>query len=174
MTKRMTPKKPKKKKGKAKSSAIKLKPGYKLEPPKIVTTVTKPGGVNIPKRSLANLRPIQKGEVRNRVGNYQKKIPDLRQLIADIVTPEDWEKLIRIIKRKAQSSPKYLEILLDRSYGRAVQTVVNETVPTINITHELISMPDAIQANDETVGRRIEEVNRISPDLSQSDEDDDK
>jgi hypothetical protein len=89
--------------------------------------------------SLKNLKPIKKGEIRNTKGNPGKRtLPDLKSLIAEMVTDDDWRKLVAIIHKKAKTNPTWTNLLMDRAYGKPVAFIEATQTPIINVTHTVI------------------------------------
>lgn len=81
-------------------------------------------------KSLKNLIPAKKGEVRNPNG-APKKLPEIDALMA-IVMGEDKdgitaaEAILKALRSKAAKGDiRAAEVLLDRAYGKAKQTLEN-------------------------------------------------
>lgn len=96
-----------------------------------------------------NLRPAQKGEVRNPKGR-PKKLPALDTLIAEIMGEEKEgisaaDAILRKLRQMAtQGNLRAAEILLDRAYGKAKQQVEHSGAngSPIEIRRVVINLPD--------------------------------
>lgn len=94
--------------------------------------------------SLKNLKPIKKGEVRNPKGR-KAVLPELEKIIAEALsqTKEGLtaaEAILQsLIERAVNGDNKAAEILLDRAYGKAKQTVDMQTDNGFKIVMETIS-----------------------------------
>lgn len=79
-------------------------------------------------RSLQNLKPPKKGEVRNPKG-AKKKLPELDSLLADVLGEqkdgiEAAKAILMALRAKAtKGDVRAAEVLLDRAYGKAKQSV---------------------------------------------------
>jgi hypothetical protein len=77
---------------------------------------------------IKNLRHFKKGEVANPTGR-PKKLPDLQVLLADVLGKESKgktaaEAILDALKEKAaKGDVRAAEILLDRAWGKAKQSV---------------------------------------------------
>lgn len=68
--------------------------------------------------SLANLKPIQKGEARNLTGNAGRK-KGLDRLFKECVTPEEWKAIIaKGVKQALEGDNKAREFLFNYAYGK--------------------------------------------------------
>jgi hypothetical protein len=98
-----------------------------------------------------NLRPAQKGEVRNPTGR-PKKLPALDTLLAEIMGEEKEgisaaDAILRKLRQMAtQGNLRAAEILLDRAYGKAKQPDAKAESVTVNISN--YTPPKALSAGD--------------------------
>lgn len=80
------------------------------------------------KRNLAGLKPFKKGQTGNPKGR-PRKLPELDKLLADVLGDEKEgvtaaESILKMLRMKAaRGDIRAAEILLDRAYGKAKQTV---------------------------------------------------
>ena len=83
-------------------------------------------------KSLKNLKPAKKGEVRNPKG-AKPKIPALDDLLAKVLGDEQngltaAEAILKALRGKAiKGDIRAAEVLLDRAYGKAKQPVDHTT-----------------------------------------------
>jgi hypothetical protein len=69
-------------------------------------------------RSLANLKPIQKGEVRNTTGIAGRK-KGLERLIKEALTLQDLKDIVTNVAKEAkEGNIKAAEFIFDRLYGK--------------------------------------------------------
>ena len=79
-------------------------------------------------KSLKNLIPAKKGEVRNPNG-APKKLPEIDKLLADVLGEEKdgltaAEAILKALRAKASKGDiRAAEVLLDRAYGKAKQSI---------------------------------------------------
>ena len=82
------------------------------------------------KPTLENLKPFKKGESGNPNGR-PKKLPELDKLLADVLGEEKdgitaGEVILKALRAKAaKGDVRAAEVLLDRAYGKAKQTIDN-------------------------------------------------
>jgi hypothetical protein len=80
------------------------------------------------KPTLENLKPFKKGESGNPNGR-PKKLPELDKLLADVLGEEKdgitaGEAILKALRAKASKGDvRAAEVLLDRAYGKAKQTM---------------------------------------------------
>lgn len=92
-------------------------------------------------KSLKNLIPAKKGEVRNPNG-APKKLPELDKLLADVLGEEKdgltaAEAILKALRAKASKGDiRAAEVLLDRAYGKAKQTM--ETQMSVKGVDEIV------------------------------------
>lgn len=68
--------------------------------------------------SLSNLKPIQKGEVRNTSGNAGRK-KGLDRLFKECVKPEEWKAIIaKGVEQAMEGDNKAREFLFNYAYGK--------------------------------------------------------
>jgi hypothetical protein len=78
--------------------------------------------------TLENLKPFKKGESGNPNGR-PKKLPELDKLLADVLGEEKdgitaGEAILKALRAKASKGDvRAAEVLLDRAYGKAKQTM---------------------------------------------------
>lgn len=105
--------------------------------------------MNIHPNSLKNLKPAQKGEIRNPKGSpgRKRKLPSLEYILADVLGKENKEgitqaqAIIQALATKARRGDvKAADLLLNRGYGKVKESI------------ELSSDPDnPIQTKNEHV-----------------------
>lgn len=82
----------------------------------------------VSEKSLKNLNPAKKGEVRNPKGK-PCKLPELDKLLADVLGEEKdgitaGEVILKALRAKAaKGDVRAAEVLLDRAYGKSKQTM---------------------------------------------------
>lgn len=114
-----------------------------------------PKGFN--SKSLQNLKPAVKGEVRNKTGR-PKKLPKLDELLAEVLgsmTEEgksEAQKVLEALLRKAnQGDVKAASLLLDRGYGKVKEhidiTTNEESLNDNKIQIEIITKKDDERRN---------------------------
>ena len=83
---------------------------------------------NFNPKSLQNLKPIQKGEVRNKTGR-PKKLPKLDELLIEVLGNTEEGKtqaqkvLEALLKKANQGDVKAASLLLDRGYGKVKEHI---------------------------------------------------
>lgn len=92
---------------------------------------------------LKNLKPFNKGEDNRRnVTGENKKIPGLDDLLAEILSepvkgiPTAKAIIITLRDKAIKGDIRAAEILLDRAYGKARQSVQHEAAITLNDSRE--------------------------------------
>ena len=89
-----------------------------------------------------NLKPFKKGKEWNGNAKGRPKLPDLGEAMAKLLGGEDEEKsgLKRVLAalqlRAENGDTKAIEILLDRGYGKAKQTIDMKTEHSGEVTIE--------------------------------------
>jgi hypothetical protein len=80
------------------------------------------------KETVQNLKPFKKGTTGNPKGR-PKKLPDIDTLLADVLGSEDDDKseakavIKSLLTQAKKGNVRAIEVLLDRAYGKAKQTV---------------------------------------------------
>jgi hypothetical protein len=114
-------------------------------------------------KSLQNLIHAKKGQPSlNPFGRPKKDgLPSIELLLAKLITDDDWEKLINMMKKKALTSPAWAQMLLDRTYGKALQQMrIDQGPPTINIQHNVISLDKVVAEENKYVDKVVGEENK--------------
>jgi hypothetical protein len=105
---------------------------------------------------IPNNKPFKKGESGNPNGR-PKKLPELDKLLADVLGEEKdgitaGEVILKALRAKAaKGDVRAAEVLLDRAYGKAKQTInnnvtVNESIDLSNLTDEQLRLLAEIQS----------------------------
>jgi hypothetical protein len=103
---------------------------------------------------------MKKGQTLNPNGR-PKKLPELDKLLADVLGEEKdglsaAEVILKALRIKATKGDiRAAEILLERAYGKAKQTIDNNVrniTPVIINWKPIDDIEDAIQTNEETMG----------------------
>ena len=90
---------------------------------------------------MFNLKPFEKGQSGNPNGR-PKKLPELDKLLADVLGEDKEgitaaEAILKALRAKAAKGDiRAAEVLLDRAYGKAKQTIDNNT--NLNLTGGII------------------------------------
>jgi len=109
---------------------------------------------------IPNSKPFQKGQSGNPNGR-PKKLPELDKLLADVLGEDKEgltaaEAILKALRAKATKGDiRAAEILLDRAYGKAKQTIDNNVrniTPVIINWKPIDDIEDAIQTDTETMG----------------------
>ena len=84
---------------------------------------------------IPNNKPFKKGESGNPNGR-PRKLPELDKLLADVLGEEKdgvsaAEAILKALRLKASKGDvRAIELMLDRAYGKAPQTITHEGLPT--------------------------------------------
>lgn len=84
---------------------------------------------------IPNNKPFKKGESGNPNGR-PRKLPELDKLLADVLGEEKdgvsaAEAILKALRLKASKGDvRAIELMLDRAYGKAPQTINHEGLPT--------------------------------------------
>ena len=87
-------------------------------------------------KSLKNLKPARRGEVRNPNGRPKNTLPDLKQALSETLTHEDvCESLAAIIALAKQGDVGAAGFIFDRTFGKVKESLALEqkTVDTDTI-----------------------------------------
>lgn len=73
---------------------------------------------------MDNLKPFKKGHDERRNVTGKNKVPDIRDLIMDVIGEQGIKDILQAMHRKAlKGSEKATEIVMDRVYGKAKQAI---------------------------------------------------
>lgn len=95
----------------------------------------------VSKKSLANLKPAKKGEVRNPHG-APRRIPSIDKLLAEVLGEETngttaaQSILMALMAKAAKGDVRAAEALLDRAYGKAKQESKIDQTSTITVIYD--------------------------------------
>ena len=84
---------------------------------------------------IPNNKPFKKGQSGNPNGR-PRKLPELDKLLADVLGEEKdgvraAEAILKALRLKASKGDvRAIELMLDRAYGKAPQTITHEGLPT--------------------------------------------
>ena len=115
--------------------------------------------------SLANLKPIRKGEIRNTQGTGGRK-KGLESLIRDALSRDDLKEIVQKVAEEAKNGNiKAAEFVFDRLYGK----------PAVMIDLSDSQQPTFIQNNFniEVQGKSMQELQKLYIELESTTESDD-
>jgi hypothetical protein len=107
-------------------------------------------------KNIKNLKPFKKGrDPRRNTKGQPRKLPALDQVLADCIDDDELKGIIEILLKKAKRGDiRAAELLLDRGYGKAKQTLEATLLPPV-------TFENATEEQEQLLREVIEKLNEI-------------